>query len=75
MSHGTERSGGAVHPQHGRKRGGQRHQKMDAVMEPSIWLGKAEESDEHLWLQHSVGCTAAARPEGCSQTKGPTKSS
>ena len=35
-------------PQHRRKRGGQRHQKMDAVMNRGIWLGRAEESDEHL---------------------------
>ena len=35
-------------PQHRRKRGGQRHQKMDAIMERGIWLGRAEESDEHL---------------------------
>ena len=35
-------------PAHRRKRGGQRHQKMDAIMERGIWLGRAEESDEHL---------------------------
>ncbi len=35
-------------PQHRRKRGGQRHQKMDAIMDRGIWLGRAEESDEHL---------------------------
>ena len=35
-------------PQHRRKRGGQRHQKMDAVMNRGIWLGRAEESDKHL---------------------------
>ena len=35
-------------PKHRRLKGGRRHQKMDAAMEPGIWLGRSEESDEHL---------------------------
>ena len=31
-----------------RRRQGRRKQKMDAAMEPGIWLGRAEDSDEHL---------------------------
>ena len=35
-------------PKHRRLRGGHRSQKMDAAMEPGVWLGRSEESDEHL---------------------------
>eukprot|EP00435_Cladocopium_sp_Y103_P019977 s1163_g4.t2 len=35
-------------PKHRRLKGGRRAQKMDAAMEPGIWLGRTEESDEHL---------------------------
>ena len=31
-----------------RRRQGRRKQKMDAAMEPGVWLGRAEDSDEHL---------------------------
>ena len=36
------------YPASRRKKQGKRRQKMDASMEPGIWLGRAEESDEHL---------------------------
>ena len=36
------------YPASRRKKQGKRRQKMDANMEPGIWLGRAEESDEHL---------------------------
>ena len=35
-------------PKHRRLKGGRRAQKMGAAMEPGIWLGRTEESDEHL---------------------------
>ena len=35
-------------PFHRRVKGGKRRQKMDASMETGVWLGRAEESDEHL---------------------------
>ena len=35
-------------PKHRRLKGGRRAQKMDSAMEPGIWLGRSEESDEHL---------------------------
>ena len=36
------------YPASRRKKQGKRRQKMDASMEPGIWLGRTEESDEHL---------------------------
>ena len=36
------------HADHGRLRGGQRRRKAEATTQVGIWLGKAEESDEHL---------------------------
>jgi hypothetical protein len=55
-------------PKHRRLRGGRRAQKMDSAMEPGIWLGRSEESDEHLVARHVESCVPGQSAEWCQTT-------